>query len=78
MATLNQMAYTLLDWRERLNPDGNVADIIEVLAQSNPILQDMTFMISIHAAQEGCDLEDERVFFNSLISIHAAQEGCDH
>lgn len=44
MTTLNQMAYTLLDWRERLNPDGNVADIIEVLAQSNPILQDMTFM----------------------------------
>ena len=44
MTTLNQMAYTLLDWRERLNPDGNVADIIEVLAQSNPILQDMTFV----------------------------------
>ena len=44
MVTLNREAYTLLDWRERVNPDGNIADIIEVLAQSNPILQDMTFM----------------------------------
>lgn len=44
MVTLSREAYTLLDWRERVNPDGNIADIIEVLAQSNPILQDMTFM----------------------------------
>ena len=35
-------------------------------------------MISIHAAQEGCDrysgVGDEE---NWTISIHAAQEGCD-
>lgn len=44
MPTLNNSAYTLLDWRERTNPDGNIAEIIEVLAQSNDILTDMTFI----------------------------------
>ena len=34
--------------------------------------------ISIHAAQEGCDLDRWQMIDNSLfISIHAAQEGCD-
>ena len=44
MAGLNQLAYTLADWRGRLDPSGNVDDIIEVLSQSNPILEEMTFM----------------------------------
>lgn len=44
MATLNQNALTLLDWRSRTNPDGMIADVVEVLAQSNDILKDMTFM----------------------------------
>ena len=35
-------------------------------------------MISIHAAQEGCDWAAMRQLQTSLfISIHAAQEGCD-
>lgn len=44
MATINQNALTLQDWRSRTNPDGMIADIVEVLAQSNDILKDMTFM----------------------------------
>ena len=44
MAVLNQLPYTLADWRGRLDPSGNVDDIIEVLSQSNPILEEMTFM----------------------------------
>ena len=34
-------------------------------------------MISIHAAQEGCDASVPGNTHNGLISIHAAQEGCD-
>ena len=35
-------------------------------------------MISIHAAQEGCDKgKQARQYFLEVISIHAAQEGCD-
>ena len=35
-------------------------------------------MISIHAAQEGCDDPEAHALFNDeRISIHAAQEGCD-
>ena len=34
-------------------------------------------MISIHAAQEGCDLSIDDITFLEVISIHAAQEGCD-
>ena len=33
--------------------------------------------ISIHAAQEGCDLIMTAERARHLISIHAAQEGCD-
>ena len=35
-------------------------------------------IISIHAAQEGCDLEAVKIRGVKKISIHAAQEGCDH
>lgn len=35
---------TLVDWAKRLDPDGKVADVAELLAQSNPILDDMLFM----------------------------------
>ncbi len=35
---------TLIDWAKRLDPNGTVARIIEMLAQTNEILQDMTFM----------------------------------
>ena len=33
--------------------------------------------ISIHAAQEGCDMERNDGMTAVDISIHAAQEGCD-
>ena len=34
-------------------------------------------VISIHAAQEGCDANWQPLDSQTLISIHAAQEGCD-
>ena len=36
-----------------------------------------TKTISIHAAQEGCDVQGQIFHQSNLISIHAAQEGCD-
>jgi len=41
MATLATNALTLADWAKRRDPDDRVATIIELLAQSNPILEDM-------------------------------------
>ena len=40
--------------------------------------QEIMRLISIHAAQEGCDSKFTSIYFvNWGISIHAAQEGCD-
>lgn len=44
MATLAVNALTLLDHAKRLDPDGAIADIVEILEQSNEILSDMAFM----------------------------------
>jgi hypothetical protein len=44
MATLGQNALTLADWAKRLDPDGKVPAIVEMLSQSNEILDDMMFM----------------------------------
>lgn len=44
MATLASNALTLADWAKRLDPDGKVPAIVELLGQSNEILQDMLFM----------------------------------
>lgn len=41
LATTNP---TLLDWGKSLDPDGNPATLINLLAQDNEILQDMTFI----------------------------------
>lgn len=41
MAVLNPNALTLLDWAKRLDPDGKVPKIVELLAQTNEILTDM-------------------------------------
>jgi hypothetical protein len=41
MPTLATNALTLADWAKRRDPDDRVATIIELLAQSNPILEDM-------------------------------------
>ena len=44
MATLNTGALTLADWAKRLDPDGKVPVVAELLSQSNEILEDAVFM----------------------------------
>lgn len=44
MATLSSYALTLADWAKRLDPDGKVPSIVELLAQSNEVLQDMQWI----------------------------------
>lgn len=41
MATLAATLLTLSDWAKRLDPDGKVPTIVELLSQTNGILQDM-------------------------------------
>ena len=43
MATLSTTHLTMLDWSKRLDPDGKTADIVEMLSQTNDILEDMLF-----------------------------------
>lgn len=43
MATLGSSVLTLVDWAKRLDPDGKVAAVAELLSQSNEILADMPF-----------------------------------
>lgn len=43
MATLSSTVLTMLDWAKGLDPDGNTADTVELLSQSNRILDDMLF-----------------------------------
>jgi hypothetical protein len=40
MATVGNLAFTLAEWAKRLDPDGKVAKIVELLAQTNEILDD--------------------------------------
>lgn len=44
MATLTATNPTLLDLSKRLDPDGKIASIVELLNQSNDVLTDMSFM----------------------------------
>lgn len=44
MATLNSNILSLTDWAKRLDPDGKVPSIVELLNQSNEILLDMQWM----------------------------------
>lgn len=44
MTTLSAIHPTLLDVTKRLNPDGSIATIAEMLAQTNPILDDMVWV----------------------------------
>jgi hypothetical protein len=44
MSTITATNPTLLDVSKRLDPDGKIASIVELLAQSNDVLQDMTFV----------------------------------
>lgn len=44
MATLSAIHPTLLDLKNRLDPDNKVANIIEMLAQTNEIIEDMVWV----------------------------------
>lgn len=44
MATLSTQALTLADWAKRIDPDGKVPTIAELLSQSNEILEDCVFI----------------------------------
>lgn len=44
MPVLSSTALTLADWAKRVDPDGNVAMIAELLSQTNEILDDAVFM----------------------------------
>lgn len=44
MATLSTSNLTLLDWAKRVDPNGKVPTIVELLEESNEILTDMTWM----------------------------------
>lgn len=44
MAIINDMNLSLADWLQRNDPDGNPAKIVEVLKNTNPILEDAVTM----------------------------------
>lgn len=44
MATLTATNPTLLDWKQSLDPNGQVATVIEMLHETNEVLADLTFM----------------------------------
>lgn len=44
MATIGNTVLTLADWAKRLDPEGKVPAIVELLGQTNEILDDMLFM----------------------------------
>lgn len=44
MATIGTSAATLVDWAKRLDPDGKIAKMAELLSQKNEILDDMLFV----------------------------------
>lgn len=44
MATLGSNAVTLADWAKRVDLNGKIPEIVEMLSQSNEILQDMAFI----------------------------------
>lgn len=44
MAALGASVLTLADWAKRLDPDGKVPSIVELLSQTNELLDDMPFL----------------------------------
>lgn len=44
MATVGTNAATLSDWARRISPDGKIAKIVEILQDTNAILDDMMFI----------------------------------
>lgn len=43
MSTLNGTLVSLLDWAKRKDPNGKVADVVELLNQTNDLLEDMPY-----------------------------------
>lgn len=43
MATIGNTVLTMADWAKRQDPDGKTADIVEMLSQTNDVLEDMMF-----------------------------------
>lgn len=43
-ASIGANVLTLVDWAKRLDPDGKVPDIVEMLNQTNEVLEDMLWM----------------------------------
>ncbi len=44
MATIGPMALTLIDWAKRIDDGGKIAEIINLLSQTNEILEDMLWV----------------------------------
>lgn len=44
MSTLGTTVLNIADWAKRLDPNGNTADVVNLLSQDNEILTDMLFM----------------------------------
>jgi len=44
MATIGPATLTLMDWAKRVDPDGKIAEIVNLLSQTNEILDDMLWM----------------------------------
>jgi hypothetical protein len=44
MAAIGSLALTLSDWAKRLDPDGKTARIVEILGQTNHLLEDMLWL----------------------------------
>lgn len=44
MPTYGNTALTFTDLRKRMDPDGKIAWIMEIMAQSNPIMQHIPWM----------------------------------
>jgi hypothetical protein len=44
MATIGPIALTLVDWAKRIDDDGKIAEIINLLSQTNEILDDMLWV----------------------------------
>ena len=44
MATIGANALTLSDWARRRDPDGKIAQIVEILKDTNEVLDDWMFV----------------------------------
>lgn len=44
MATVGALAFTLSDWARQIDPDGSIAKIVEILNDTNEILDDMMWV----------------------------------